>query len=140
MKNTTDYKKNWFNKLRSIFQIDQLRKVYVYEAGKPVSKTFGYIGNTLVEETFTYAKKMKLEVTIFQDTVNDFHTTYIFITSPPQKTEFEKMVSEMHGRSKHNLQDLIDVVNNDDSRMDRLEKILNTTIMELKQTLQSHFK
>ena len=61
---------------------------------------------------------------------------HIFITSP-QKIEFEKMVSEMHVRSKQNLQDLIDVVNNDDSRMDRLEKILNTI---LKQTLQSHFK
>ena len=64
---------------------------------------------------------------------------HIFITSP-QEIEFQKMVSEMHVRSKQNLQDLIDVVNNDDSRMDRLEKILNTTIMELKQTLQSHFK
>ena len=62
---------------------------------------------------------------------------HIFITSP-QEIEFEKMISEMHVRSKQNLQDLIDVVNNDDSRMDRLEKILNTTIMELKQTLQSH--
>ena len=81
MKNTTDYKKHWLNKLRSIFQIDQLRKVYVYEAGKPVSKTFGYIGNALVEETFTYAKKMKLEVTIFQDTVNDFHTYIYYIST-----------------------------------------------------------